>query len=260
MSERALHKTESVRNRLRTDVRTIVALGLLMGASLVTNRVVAQETASAEPRHHVVPRRQPDTDIGPEMKVRNINSDAVATAVEYAKAFQADGSVVPDYDTSGQLCDDKLLPHFKPLPVDIRTPMGLLWFHNAVREAVHVPPLELSPELSQSAQDTANYYTDHGIFAHLEGDKNGGVDRIMESFPGWGKVGENIVRSPNNTIDEQTRRVVCWFISKEHIQNAIDPRFDRVGFSTPVEYPVLDYAGQFLDVAQFETDNQSVYG
>lgn len=94
-----------------------------------------------------------------------------------------------------------------------------------------VPPLTLSPELSEAARAHARDLTRNNMLSHSGSDGSSPSERVTRTGYPWRTVGENVAAGPT------TAQAVMegWLASPGHCENLMSPRFAEMGLGYVVD-------------------------
>jgi uncharacterized protein YkwD len=97
---------------------------------------------------------------------------------------------------------------------------------NLERAAAGVPPLLLSPELTQAAQDYAEVLAGGDCFGHACGPQADLRSRVERSgYTDWTRLGENIAAGQRSPVEV----MAAWMASPGHRANILNPAFREIG-------------------------------
>lgn len=102
----------------------------------------------------------------------------------------------------------------------------LLEHTNAERQQEGVPPLQLSPQLSQAAQRHAEDMARNGFCGHTGSDGSSVSERVTAVGYSFSCVGENCAAGQSNPEEV----VQGWMKSPGHCRNILNPDYTEIGF------------------------------
>jgi len=107
---------------------------------------------------------------------------------------------------------------------------------NGERHKIGLPPLVLSPELSDAAQNYSQVLASSGCFEHTCGPVASFADRVTQSgYTGWTALGENIAAG----YPTPEAVVAGWMSSPGHRENIMSPTYTEMGIG------LVDGGGQY---------------
>lgn len=125
--------------------------------------------------------------------------------------------------------------------------LHLVWTTaNDQRVVANLPKLELSPELTQSAQEKCNDMTAKDYFSHNAPDGTK-FSVFIDKYVDYTLSGENLA---NNYTDAK-EIVTDWMASPTHKANLLETDFTKVGYAQCTWSSASTYANQILLVQHF---------
>jgi uncharacterized protein YkwD len=94
-----------------------------------------------------------------------------------------------------------------------------------------VPPLALSPQLSEAARAHARDLARNNMLSHAGSDGSSPAERVTRTGYPWRTVGENVAAGP--TTAESVME--GWLASPGHCENLMSPRFAEMGLGYVVD-------------------------
>lgn len=94
-----------------------------------------------------------------------------------------------------------------------------------------VPPLTLSPQLSDAAHEHSRDLARHNMLSHEGSDGSTVAERVTRTGYGWLTVGENVAAGPTTAQSVMEG----WLASPGHCENLMSPRFTEMGLGYVVD-------------------------
>lgn len=154
------------------------------------------------------------------------NSEFVATSFAFADNVSVKSAV--DLDAAKKASEESSKKNQLALAQATKRE-ELLAEINKRRAAIGVSPLELSPELEQSAQVKCDDMVERNYYEHVDPDGRGGLDIAQDSMSRIGYYAENLMKRfmPDNSAESVFDG---WFKSDPHRRAALDPKYTHTGF------------------------------